>query len=195
MDAFFQGKLDNFCALYAVLNAMQRTHGINHWAARKLFHTGLIEFARDETIWKDVVTNSTDYISEIETFIEIINREGINVEYIRPFSSGKASIEEVHTAIKDWSRIPPDNIDGISGQAVVLQFKRYLPFRGSPLISHWTAVSECVGNEIRFIDSSLEKMATYTLPSNGFCTHEDDVKGGRLFLIDPSTIYLLKASD
>lgn len=195
MDAFFQGKLDNFCALYAVLNAMQRTHGINHWAARKLFHTGLIDFARDEKAWEGIVTNSTDYVSEIKTFIELINREGFDIDYVRPFSAGKATIEEVRSVIEDWSATPAESADGVSGQAVVLQFKRYLPFRGAPLISHWTTVSACSESEIRFMDSSLEKMATYTLAANGFCTHEDDVKGERLFLIDPSTIHLLKASE
>lgn len=199
MEAFFQGKLDNFCALYAVLNAMQRTHGINHWSARKLFHAGLVGLSRDEQSWKNIVWNDTDYISEVRSFIEIINAEGTSLQYTHPFPDGKAGIEDVLTVVADWSQCDRSKGDTLwemaGGKAVVLQFKRFLPFRGAPLISHWTAVKEFSGNELRFIDSSLEKTATYALPRNGFCTCEDELKEGCLFLIDPATIYLLEAGD
>ncbi|MCT4534374.1 hypothetical protein [Halodesulfovibrio sp.] len=197
MEAFFQGKLDNFCALYAVLNAMQRTHGINHWSARKLFHAGLIGLSKNAESWGKIVWNDTDYIAEVRSFIEIINAEGTSLQYTHPFPDGKAGIAEVLDAIGSWSSLESDESASLrersGGKAVVLQFKRFLPFRGAPLINHWTAVKEFAGNEIRFMDSSLEKTATYALPSNGFCTHEDDLKEGRLFMIDPATIYLLEA--
>lgn len=197
MEALFQGKLDNFCALYAVLNAMQRTHGINHWDARKLFHAGLISFSRDTELWEKIVCNRTDYIEEVGAFLKIIKKEGTPVHYTQPFPDGKASIAEVLEVIKEWSPINKKGTtlyEQAEGKAVVLQFKRFLPFRGAPLISHWTAVKEYTGSDIRFLDSSLEKSATYALPENGFCTCEKEVKQGRLFLINPATIYLLDSN-
>ena len=199
MEGFFQGKLDNFCALYAVLNAMQRTHGITHWAARKLFHAGLTGFAKDEALWTDIVCNSTNYIKEVQMFVDIINDEGTFLSASQPFPDGKATVTEVVRVLTEWSGLDKKKGQQLhemaEGKAVVLQFKRFLPFRGAPLISHWTAVKEVVGNEIRFLDSSLEKTATYALPSNGFGTSEDEIRAGRLFLIDPATIYLLQAPE
>lgn len=198
MEALFQGKLDNFCALYAVLNAMQRTHGINHWEARKLFHAGLVSFSQDTEHWEKIVCCRTDYISEVQSFLHVIQGKGTPLEYTQPFPDGKASIDDVLAVIKDWSPVNKERgvtlYDQSEGKGVVLQFKRYLPFRGAPLISHWTAVKEYVGNEIRFIDSSLEKTATYALPENGFCTNEKEIKQGRLFLINPATIYLIDSN-
>ncbi|MEZ6853286.1 hypothetical protein [Halodesulfovibrio aestuarii] len=199
MEALFQGKLDNFCALYAVLNAMQRTHGINHWEARKLFHAGLLSFSRDAESWENIVCNRTDYIAEVQSFINLIRSEGTSIHYTQPFPDGKASIADVLKVVKAWS--PVEQGKGTSlyekagGKGVVLQFKRFLPFRGAPLITHWTAVKEFVGSEIRFIDSSLEKNATYALPQNGFCTREDELKQSQLFMVNPATIFLLEARD
>lgn len=199
MEALFQGKLDNFCALYAVLNAMQRTHGISHWEARKLFHAGLISFSQDVESWEKIVCNRTDYIAEIQSFITVIRNEGSPIHYTQPFPDGKASIADVLDVVRQWSPVDkhkgPTLFEQAGGKGVVLQFKRYLPFRGAPLISHWTAVKEYAGSEIRFIDSSLEKIATHALPENGFCTREEELKQGQLFLINPATIYLLESDN
>lgn len=199
MEALFQGKLDNFCALYAVLNAMQRTHGISHWEARKLFHAGLMSFSQDAESWEKIVCNRTDYITEVQSFIKVICDVGPAIHYTQPFPDGKASIAEVLEVVRGWSSMEQHRGTALheqaGGKGVVLQFKRYLPFRGAPLISHWTAVKEYVGSELCFIDSSLEQTATHALPENGFCTCEEELKQGRLFLINPATIYLLESNN
>ena len=38
LKPFFQGKLDTFCAIYAVLNALRLTHGIQTLKALSLIH-------------------------------------------------------------------------------------------------------------------------------------------------------------
>ena len=38
LKPFFQGKLDTFCAIYAVLNALRLTHGIQTLKARDILN-------------------------------------------------------------------------------------------------------------------------------------------------------------
>ena len=47
MQAFYQGKIDNFCAMYAVLNAVQVLFGLAPLHARKIFNRAMMEQARD----------------------------------------------------------------------------------------------------------------------------------------------------
>ena len=47
MHALYQGKIDNFCAMYAVLNAVQVLFGLSPLHARKIFNRAMMEQARD----------------------------------------------------------------------------------------------------------------------------------------------------
>ena len=47
MHALYQGKIDNFCAMYAVLNAVQVLFGLAPLHARKIFNRAMMEQARD----------------------------------------------------------------------------------------------------------------------------------------------------
>ena len=45
LKPFFQGKLDTFCAIYAVLNALRLTHGIQTLKARDILNETLLSLA------------------------------------------------------------------------------------------------------------------------------------------------------
>ena len=42
MQAYFQGRVDNFCAVYAVLNALQVLFGLSPLAARRIYNRTLL---------------------------------------------------------------------------------------------------------------------------------------------------------
>ena len=45
LKPFYQGKLDTFCAIYAVLNALRLTHGIRTLKAREILNDTLMALA------------------------------------------------------------------------------------------------------------------------------------------------------
>lgn len=45
LKPFYQGKLDTFCAIYAVLNALRLTHGIRVLKARDILNETLLALA------------------------------------------------------------------------------------------------------------------------------------------------------
>ena len=58
---FFQGKLDTFCAIYAVLNALRLTHGIRVLKARDILNETLLALAGAPEAFRAVLEQKTDY--------------------------------------------------------------------------------------------------------------------------------------
>lgn len=50
LKPFYQGKLDTFCAIYAVLNALRLTHGIRVLKARDILNETLLALAGSPTL-------------------------------------------------------------------------------------------------------------------------------------------------
>ncbi len=59
--AWHQGQLDFFCAIYAVINALVLTHGINLSACRKLLADTLKTLSTHSFLWQAVLRNETDF--------------------------------------------------------------------------------------------------------------------------------------
>ena len=55
MQAFFQGKVDNFCAVYAVLNALQLLYAITPLEARRIFNRTLMDISADREAFRRVL--------------------------------------------------------------------------------------------------------------------------------------------
>ena len=69
MTPLFQGKIDNFCAAYAVLNAMRLIHGISDLQARALFSELLLSQSRDEKAFRAILSHGTDYVDMVDAFL------------------------------------------------------------------------------------------------------------------------------
>ncbi len=52
---FYQGKLDTFCAIYAVLNALRLTHGIRTSKAREILNATLLGISENRKLFEDVL--------------------------------------------------------------------------------------------------------------------------------------------
>ena len=62
MRPFYQGKLDVFCAVYAVLNALHLLHGLSTWQGKRILAELLVELpVSHPDRWRDIVYNETDH--------------------------------------------------------------------------------------------------------------------------------------
>lgn len=60
-EPIYQGKLDNFCAIYAVINGLKLITDINNMQARILLHEALYYESLNTTQWLHVLNHETDY--------------------------------------------------------------------------------------------------------------------------------------
>ena len=66
LKPFYQGKLDTFCAIYAVLNALRLTHGIRTTRARDILNETLMALAGNPEALRAVLTQETDYLQLVD---------------------------------------------------------------------------------------------------------------------------------
>jgi hypothetical protein len=61
MQAYHQGQLDFFCALYAFINGLKLTCGLNLADARLIFAQALREISAYPVLWQALLDNDSDY--------------------------------------------------------------------------------------------------------------------------------------
>ena len=88
LKPFFQGKLDTFCAIYAVLNALRLTHGIQTLKARDILNETLLSLAGKPGALRAVLEQDTDYMQLVDDMIQARQqRYPLLVE--KPFAEGE----------------------------------------------------------------------------------------------------------
>lgn len=189
MQPFYQGQLDVFCALYAVLNALQLTHGLGMGQARRIFTETLEDIARDASLLHVTLYNETDYTWLVE---QVLTRYGLcpNAPFpltaTRPFSSSTVPTPRLlWGTLSGW-------LAGGPRRTAVFRFHRYLPFRGDPLIRHWSTVRELENDTLVLHDSSHEPNAVLSIHRDAFGTTRDSMGNGRLLLVEAPSVWLLE---
>lgn len=186
MQAFYQGKIDNFCAMYAVLNAVQVLYGLTSLAARKIFNRAMLAQAQDLEGFRAVLEHRTDYVALVDAMIEDIRRHefpGLEVE--APFGPD-ASYEEVWEILR--SSASP-SVPRVS----VFRFLRFIPPAEKPYVDHWTVGRSMDTEGLRFLDCSLEPGALLTLPY-ARVTDRDKPLAREYVVIAPESVRILSAS-
>lgn len=61
MRRYMQGTLDFTCGIYAVINALSCTHGLELAQARKIFQETMQALSEQEKIWNSFLSNKTDH--------------------------------------------------------------------------------------------------------------------------------------
>ncbi len=203
MKPFFQGKIDVFCAMYAVLNGLKVTHRIRALQARDIFHEALLGIAQNPQIFKAVLEQKTDYVSLVDAMLNIQSKKRpLSVE--RPFEGtlhNPPSPEEVWERISQWllpnslnstqqipQDMPSDMSKNILGRAVIFRFLRYLNPQSEPLNRHWTTAYHMTEDVLHFFDCSLEESAVYSIKKGGFVTNTKNLSAECLFCIEPHSI-------
>ena len=71
LKPFYQGKLDTFCAIYAVLNGLRLTHTIRVLKARDILNETLMGLAASPEAFRAVLEQETDYCGLVDGMLRI----------------------------------------------------------------------------------------------------------------------------
>ncbi len=187
MKPFYQGKLDVFCAIYAVLNGLKITHKIRTLQAREILHETLLWLAKNPQAFSAVLEQQTDYVSMVDAILNIQkHRRPLRVE--QPFEKCDAvhtpSASDVWHVLETWFR-------GGQNRAAVFRFLRCYVAQAEPVNKHWTTTYCINGTVMPFFDCSIEEGGIYSVKQGGFVTHVQDTSPACLCCIEPHTIRLL----
>lgn len=184
MKPFHQGKLDVFCAMYAVLNGLRLTHGLRTLKARDILHQTLLALAKDRDAFKAVLEQRTDYIPLVDAMLQV---HSINypLRVLVPFPPNPGGAapgpEETWLAVKDW-------LDGSLRRAALFRFFRYLLPGEQPVNRHWSVISHIEDDSLRLYDASHEPEAVQRIGKNEFVTNTAEIRKGLLLYVDPHSL-------
>lgn len=192
-NSFYQGNLDSFCAVYAVLNALGITHGLTLSNAVPLFREILLHMSADTQRWYDTVHNATDFLWLVEDALEIARFRGYLLDVERPWAGKSARGPCTEKLCWREMRLWLSPV-GAHANTVIFRFHRFLPGHETPVISHWT-VGETIENDTLILcDSSHEPRATRTIHSREFRVRREKIDEKSPILIDPDTLFFIRPS-
>jgi hypothetical protein len=185
-EPHFQGRLDVFCAIYAVINALVLTHKMPAGKSRKLFHESILHMAHDLDTFNEQLEQNVEYHDLVDW---MLNREVLRYDILirTPFSlETLAPKEDVWGTLTRWLAKP--------GRAAVLRFVRPLDMPGNLEIRHWSTAQAVRDDRISLFDSSLEKHALREIVHASCLTGPAGLRPGLVYL-DPSSIRLIGNPD
>ena len=189
MKPFYQGKLDVFCAIYAVLNGLRLTHGLRALKARDIFHETLLALADNKAALKTVLDQQTDYIPLVDAMLHVhsINYSlRMQVPFPTPEEGGGTpNPEDTWQAIHAW-------LNGTLYRAVVFRFFRYLLPEEPPTNRHWSTISHLEDGSLRLYDASHEPEAVQRIGRHEFVTRTADIRPGQLIYLDPHSLRFIE---
>lgn len=187
MKPFFQGKLDVFCAIYAVLNGLQITHQIRTLHARDILHETLLGLAPSLDAFRAVLEQRTDYVAVVDGVLSV-QKSKLPLRVEAPF--GELAPQDTPSPDVLWEYLA-DWLKPGHSRAVVFRFLRYMTPDAPPLNRHWTTAQQISGDTMHFFDCSLEQEAVYSVKRGGFVTRPEDVTRDCLLCIEPYTMRFL----
>lgn len=185
MKPFYQGKLDTFCAIYAVLNGLRLTHSIRGIKARGILNETLMALAVSPQAFRAALEQDTDYLSLVDGMLRAQQRV-FPLEVQAPFANGQMpAAEEVWQHCHAW-------LTGGSGRAVVFRFFRYLVPNGPPVNRHWTTADRMDDEILHLFDCSHEAEAVLNIRKESFVTRAEEVSAEKLLYIQPETMRFMR---
>ena len=96
MDRFYQGQLDFFCVVYAVINALTAVFGLNLSQARALLASALYDVSCHPQLWQATLENKTDFYWLAEYLLASCRRGSRYPLFVyRPFApAGQETVRE-----------------------------------------------------------------------------------------------------
>ncbi len=182
---FYQGSIDTFCAAYAVLNAVQITHGIKAMQARNLFNKLMLTISRDEIVFTRILTLKTNYVAMVDVFLKICAKE-YPIKVRKPFENENCSLEGF------WSTLEK-NLDPDNKKTAIFQFEKRIPSANNPIFAHWTTAWETVDNDLLLHDCSPELNAINRLHKDKLVLEASNQEYGEYIRINAPTLFLIEA--
>ncbi len=187
MKPFYQGKLDVFCAMYAVLNGLQLTHGLRTVRARDILHETLMALAMNPESLRAVLEQRTDYLALVDGMLHT-QAHTWPLDIHIPFQ-GAAHAPTPHTF---WQTCQ-DFMHGGHNRTILFRFLRFMFADAAPLNRHWTAVEWIRGNTLHLFDCSHEAAAVLNFSPDSFVTRPEDVSPECLLCVEPRTVRFIAA--
>ena len=106
MQPFYQGKIDNFCAVYAVLNALQVLFSIGPHQARRIFNRTLYAHAADPDMFARILEHRTDYVSLVDSMLDDVRRHEFPGLYVSAPFRADTPCEQVWETLRSCARPP-----------------------------------------------------------------------------------------
>lgn len=197
LKPFYQGKLDTFCAIYAVLNALRLLYGIRVLKARDILNEALLGLASQPEAFRAVLAQETDYVALVDSLLRIQAR-AFPMEIQAPFAprgnGGRSAPlagslppdpDTFFAACRDW--LAPGR-----GRAIVFRFLRSLTPDGGPMNRHWTTADRVDGDILHLFDCSHEAEAILNIDRTSFVTSAAHVSADRLLHIQPESARFLR---
>ncbi|MBQ7456252.1 MAG: hypothetical protein IJS54_01370 [Desulfovibrio sp.] len=185
MKPFYQGKVDTFCALYAVLNALRLTHSIRTLQGRSLFSAELLRIAKNPVLFRQVLDQTTDYIDVIDSMIQTSSQIHPLICVIPFAPNTDVSVDQLWDTLDLW-------INSRTNSTALLRFMRYINPPCDPCVRHWTTVGSITNTTIHLFDSSHEADAILHLDKDRIKTNEKQITSADLLYVQPSSIRLLR---
>lgn len=157
MQPFYQGKIDNFCAMYAVLNALQVLFNIGPHQARRIFNRNLSYQAQDAENFRKILEHKTDYYALVDDMLSDVRQHEFPTLKVQAPFTAESSSEEVWETLRSCARPPMPLVS-------VFRFLRITPPSERAYVDHWTVGHYMDMEGLHFLDCSLEACALYCLP-------------------------------
>ena len=185
MKPLYQGKIDTFCAIYAVLNAFRITHGIRTMKARELFNEIIMMLASKPQELLDVLDQKTDYIDLIDNMLKIFSSK-LPLAIEQPFiNSNNVTVETFWRVCKEW-------MDSGEQRTGIFRFKRFFNGYDKPLVKHWTAIGKIDAQTLTLYDSSHDAEAIQHLHPESFVTDITKISNEKTIFVQTNTLRLLR---
>ncbi|MDR3358259.1 MAG: hypothetical protein LBN96_05320 [Desulfovibrio sp.] len=185
LKPFYQGKLDTFCAIYAVLNALRLTHGIRTLKARDLLNETLLSLADRPGALRAVLEQDTDYLYLVDELLTLVGKK-FPLKIHKPFDENDhPSPQEVWETCHAW-------FEAGRPRAVVLRFLRSRKPESPPDSRHWTTADRMDDKTLHLFDCSHEAEAILNIGRESFVTRQEDVNNACLLFIQPSFLRFLR---
>ncbi len=198
LKPFYQGKLDSFCAIYAVLNALRLLHGIRTSRAREILNESLLALAENPKAFRAFLEQDTDYVTLVDSLLAFVATRH-PLRYFRPFAlpeskrpvdAGKPApllnptTAQFWTQCQDWLAQP--------GRTLIFRFLRYLTPESGPVNRHWTCVDKMDSASMHLFDCSHEAESIQNIANTSFVTSEKGIRRETLLWIQPETVRFLR---
>ena len=181
LKPFYQGKLDTFCAIYAVLNAFRLIRGIRTAKAREILNDVLHNLSLKPSYFHAVLTQDTDYLVLVDKILEKQSKK-IVIEVVHPFESERDILEdEFWNICSQW--IGEKNAE--KEHAIVFRFLRFVNPVQKAVNRHWTTADYIKKDILHLFDCSHEAEAILNIRKESFVTSADRVDSEHLLFIPP----------
>lgn len=190
LKPFYQGKLDVFCAMYAVLNGLRLTHNVRTLKARDLLNETLLKLASKPAAFRAVLNQETDYVALVDSMLDDMGKK-FPLQVIRPFKAADLpDVGRFWDVCRDWMN--PNGVRA-SNRAIILRFSRFRqPDSQQAVVRHWTTVDAMDANIMHLFDSSHDADAIQNMGRDSVVTFARDLDEKHLFLMHTDTTRFLR---